>query len=172
MHFATVVHHVTKGRNKSVHFERSLMSLDSTEAASTRGTSTPPLVPGNRINSLPLHDMKENTSTTIRHYRSMLDVEPAPKLPLTQPLSYDELYPRAAAHDMAIVPGKPVAACQENHQPRAVAVTSATCAGGSWTSANWLVLRSEWCSGSLQNGACAPNRDPQVFSATLQEHMH
>lgn len=32
---------------------------------------------------------------SVRHYRSLLDVEDAPKLPVAKPLSYAELYPSA-----------------------------------------------------------------------------
>jgi len=38
---------------------------------------------------------KENMAA-IRRYRSMLDVEDAPKLPIAKPLSYEELYPKPA----------------------------------------------------------------------------
>ncbi|KAK0718333.1 septin [Lasiosphaeria miniovina] len=94
MHFATMVHHATKARTKSVQFEKSLISLDGAEGASSRdGASTPP-IPGNRTSSLPTSENKENFKNSIRHYRSMLDIEDPPKLPITKPLSYDELYPK------------------------------------------------------------------------------
>ncbi|KAK3353029.1 Septin-domain-containing protein [Lasiosphaeria hispida] len=93
MHFATMVHHATKARTKSVQFEKSLISLDTADGASSReGASSPP-VPGTRTSSLPMGENKENTST-IRHYRSLLDIEDVPKLPVAKPLSYEELYPK------------------------------------------------------------------------------
>ncbi|KAK0620359.1 Septin-domain-containing protein [Immersiella caudata] len=93
MHFATMVHHATRTRTKSVQFEKSLISLETAEEASSREGATSPPVPGTRTSSLPLGDNKENINV-IRHYRSMLDVEGAPKLPMTKPLSYEELYPK------------------------------------------------------------------------------
>ncbi|KAK3369126.1 Septin-domain-containing protein [Lasiosphaeria ovina] len=94
MHFATMVHHATKARTKSVQFEKSLISLDGAEGASSRdGASTPP-IPGNRTSSLPTSENKENFNNSIRHHRSMLDIEDPPKLPIAKPLSYDELYPK------------------------------------------------------------------------------
>ncbi|KAK3688566.1 Septin-domain-containing protein [Podospora appendiculata] len=94
MHFATMVHHATKARTKSVQFEKSLVSLDTADGASSRdGAASPPL-PGTRISSLPAGENKETGNTTIRHYRSLLDVEDTPRLPMAKPLSYDELYPR------------------------------------------------------------------------------
>ena len=42
---------------------------------------------------MPMGENKENVNV-IRHYRSMLDVEGAPKLPMAKPLSYEELYPK------------------------------------------------------------------------------
>ncbi len=95
MHFATMVHHAARSRTKSVQFEKSLLSFDTTDGASSRDGTTSPLVPGTRTSSLPVGENKENINT-IRHYRSMLDVDGAPKLPLAKPLSYDELYPKPA----------------------------------------------------------------------------
>lgn len=34
-------------------------------------------------------------NAAVRHYRSLLDVEAAPKLPMAKPLTYAELYPNA-----------------------------------------------------------------------------
>ena len=97
MHFATMVHHATRSRTKSVQFEKSVLSLNSVDDGSSReGTASPP-VPGMRTSSLPPagDNNKENVNVnTIRHHRSMLDVEDPPRLPVAQPLSYDELYPR------------------------------------------------------------------------------
>ncbi|KAK3390438.1 Septin-domain-containing protein [Podospora didyma] len=94
MHFATMVHHATKARTKSVQFEKSLISLDGADGASSRDGASSPPIPGTRTSSLPIGENKENKSATICHYKSMLDVEDAPKLPITKPLSYDELYPK------------------------------------------------------------------------------
>lgn len=94
MHFATRVHHhATRARTKSVQFGKSVMSLDSADTASSRDEATSPPTPGTRTSSLPLSDKKENINP-IRHYRSLLDFEDAPRLPHFKPLCYDELYPR------------------------------------------------------------------------------
>lgn len=93
MHFATMVHHATKARTKSVQFDKSVISLDASDGiSSVDGSSTGP-VPGTRTSSLPTGENKENINT-IRHYRSMLDVEDPPKLPIAKPMSYEELYPK------------------------------------------------------------------------------
>jgi hypothetical protein len=91
MHFATMVQHATRTRTKSVQFEKSVISLEPTDESCSREGATSPPVPGTRTSSLPLGDNKENINV-IRHYRSMLDVEGAPKLPMTKPMSYEELY--------------------------------------------------------------------------------
>lgn len=93
MHFATMVHHATRARTKSVQFEKSLISLDTADDTSSREGAISPPIPGTRTSSLPLGENKGNISI-IRHYRSMLDVEGAPKLPMAKPLSYEELYPK------------------------------------------------------------------------------
>ncbi|KAK4193850.1 Septin-domain-containing protein [Podospora australis] len=97
MHFTTMVHHATKGRTKSVQFDKNVISLDTTDRSSSRDGAASPPVPGARTSSLPLDyvENKENTSTGIRHYRSMLDIEDPPKLPAAKPLCYDELYPKS-----------------------------------------------------------------------------
>lgn len=88
-----VHHHATRARTKSVQFGKSVMSLDSVDTASTRDeVATSPPTPGTRTTSLILSDKKENVNP-IRHYRSLLDLEDAPRLPHFMPLSYDELYP-------------------------------------------------------------------------------
>lgn len=91
MHFPTMAHHANK-RNRSFQFERGIRSLDSADGSLTRMGPTSQPAPNSGTSSLS-PEMKEN-STGIRHYKSMLDVEPAPKLPIAQPLSYEELYPR------------------------------------------------------------------------------
>ncbi|CAP70398.1 uncharacterized protein PODANS_3_4770 [Podospora anserina S mat+] len=91
MHFATMVHNATRSRTKSVQFEKSVISLD-TDGSSSRDGATSPPVPGSRTSSLPLgSESKENI---IRHYRSMLNIEDPPKLPMAKPLSYGSLYPK------------------------------------------------------------------------------
>ncbi|KAK4165917.1 Septin-domain-containing protein [Cladorrhinum sp. PSN259] len=96
MHFATMVHNATKGRTKSVQFEKSMVSLDTNDGASSGDGASSPPVPGVRTSSLPMGgDNKENINmATIRHYRSMLDIEEPPRLPIAKPMSYDELYPK------------------------------------------------------------------------------
>ncbi|KAK3323446.1 Septin-domain-containing protein [Cercophora scortea] len=95
MHFATMVHHANKARTKSVQFEKSQVSLnDTADGASSRDGAASPPFPGTRTSSLPTGENKETLNTTIRHYRSLLDVEDTPRLPMAKPLSYDELYPR------------------------------------------------------------------------------
>ena len=100
MHFPTMVHHAAKGRAKSVQFDKTSLVLDAPTADSVRNSAAPGPVPTIRTSSLPPVD-KENVNSAIRHYRSMLDVEPAPKLPMTKPLSYDELYPKPPAEPKA-----------------------------------------------------------------------
>lgn len=93
MHFATMVHHATRARTKSVQFDSRLLSLDPADGAPSREGVTFPPTPGTRTSSLPASEHKENFNS-IRPYRSMLDVDSAPKLPLAKPLSYEELYPK------------------------------------------------------------------------------
>lgn len=86
-----MVHNATRSRTKSVQFEKSVISLD-TDGSSSRDGATSPPVPGSRTSSLPLgSESKENI---IRHYRSMLNIEDPPKLPMAKPLSYGSLYPK------------------------------------------------------------------------------
>ncbi|KAK4231380.1 Septin-domain-containing protein [Podospora fimiseda] len=96
MHFATMVHNATKGRTKSVQFEKSMLSLDTNDGASSRDGASSPPIPGVRTSSLPMGaESKENINiTAIRHYKSMLDIEEPPRLPIAKPMSYDELYPK------------------------------------------------------------------------------
>ncbi|KAK1759352.1 Septin-domain-containing protein [Echria macrotheca] len=93
MHFATMVHHAARARTKSVQFDKSMLGLDTMDASnSSREEVTSAPVPGLRTSSLPVGN-KENVNT-IRHFRSMLDVDDAPQLPAADPLSYEELYPK------------------------------------------------------------------------------
>ncbi|KAK4463732.1 hypothetical protein QBC42DRAFT_173058 [Cladorrhinum samala] len=91
-----MVHNATKGRTKSVQFEKSMVSLDTTDRSSSRDGASSPPVPGSRTSSLPVSENRDsvNTMATIRHYRSMLDIEEPPRLPIAKPMSYDELYPK------------------------------------------------------------------------------
>ncbi|KAM7206836.1 Septin domain containing protein [Naviculisporaceae sp. PSN 640] len=93
MHFATMVHYATKARTKSVQFDKSVLSLDSSDGMSSFEASSPGPVPGTRTSSLPSGEHKENINT-LRHYRSMLDVDGPPKLPAARPMTYEELYPK------------------------------------------------------------------------------
>lgn len=96
MHFATMVQHATKPRPRSVQFDKNLASLDTaSHTASFREKDTAILPPGMRTSSLPLGRNNETIITGVRHYRSLLDVEDAPKLPMAKPLTYGELYPNA-----------------------------------------------------------------------------
>ena len=88
-----MVHQATRARTKSVQFDSRLLSFNPTDAAPSREGGTFPPTPGTRTSSLPASENKEGFNS-IRPYRSMLDVDGAPKLPLTKPLSYEELYPR------------------------------------------------------------------------------
>ncbi|KAM7202858.1 Septin domain containing protein [Rhypophila sp. PSN 637] len=89
MHFAAMVHHAVKVRPKSVQFDKSVLNFDNSDGQSS--SSAP--VPGTRKSSWPTGGNKENT-IPIRHFRSMLDVDVPPRLPISKPLSYEELYPR------------------------------------------------------------------------------
>ncbi|KAK4155810.1 Septin-domain-containing protein [Chaetomidium leptoderma] len=95
MHFAAMVHHATaKVRPRSMQFDRSPIAPEPKgRRAASRDTPTHAPAPGTRTSSLPLTNSRQQyTETPIRHYRSMLNVEPVPKLPLAKPLSYGELY--------------------------------------------------------------------------------
>lgn len=101
MHFATMMHHATKTRPRSVQFDKNLAKLETaTRTASFREKDIAVLVPGtlalgNRASSLPVGRHNEIIVTEARQYRSLLDVEDAPKLPMAKPLTYGELYPNA-----------------------------------------------------------------------------
>ena len=98
-----MMHNGIKSRTRSAQFYRSGSSIASHGGSDDR-TGTPP-VPGTRTSSIPstTEDKDDGTSPSpiIRHYRSMLDVEAAPQLPVAELLSYDELYPSQAltGHD-------------------------------------------------------------------------
>lgn len=98
MHFATMMHNATRGRAKSVQFEKSFASLAETidGSVSRDGPVSPVSVPGTRTSSLPLGENNEMIKKALRRYKSLLEIEdPAPTLPMTQQFSYDELYPKA-----------------------------------------------------------------------------
>lgn len=104
MHFSTMMHNATRGRAKSVQFEKSFASLAETiDGSSSRdGAVSPVPVPGTRTSSLPLGENNEMINKALRRYKSLLEIEdPAPKLPMTQRLSYDELYPKATDPTMS-----------------------------------------------------------------------
>jgi hypothetical protein len=104
-----------KGRAKSVQWDRSLLSQASNDDDLSRtGRSSPP-VPGNRTSSLPQGENKENM-ITIRHYRSMLDVEAAPILPAAVPLTFDDLAPRPPEPEPhSTSAARETLACQSSH---------------------------------------------------------
>ena len=78
-----------KARTRSVQLDKSVdMATNIADAESARDLSMPP-VPSARSSSLP--SGKENNAS-IRHYRSMLDVEGPPKLGPLKPFTCDELY--------------------------------------------------------------------------------
>lgn len=105
MHFSTMVQNATaRVRTRSSH----LSSGPSTPpdyghnhnrgVSRDTGTRLPPPLTGVRTTSLPLAINKQHSPGTIRHHRSMLEVDRAPKppkLPQAKPLSYGELYPPA-----------------------------------------------------------------------------
>lgn len=86
----------TRARHRSVHLDKGIASL--TAIISPEPVASP-RKPPRRISSLPLSQENLNpsnidlqTPATIRHYRSMLDVDDPPKLSPWQPMSFDELY--------------------------------------------------------------------------------
>lgn len=96
MHFPDLSYH-TRSRTKSVQFDKvkiaSGESVEDSALPPVRPASVAgPPIPGNRISSLP-GNQQENLGS-IRRYKSMLDVEEPPRLPVTQPLTYEELYPQ------------------------------------------------------------------------------
>lgn len=87
----------TRARHRSVHLDKGISSLTAMLSPSEPVAS--PRQPPRRISSLPLGQENLNPSTidlqapaTIRHYRSMLDVDEPPKLSPWKPMSFDELY--------------------------------------------------------------------------------
>ena len=82
--------HSTKARTRSVQLEKSIAIAAGgpVKPESIRDFTIPP-VPAARSSSLP--SGKENNGS-IRHYRSMLDVEGPPKLGPVKTFNYDELY--------------------------------------------------------------------------------
>ena len=107
------MHNATRGRAKSVQFEKSFASLAETiDGSSSRdGAVSPVPVPGTRTSSLPLGENHEMLNKALRRYKSLLEIEdPAPKLPVTQRLSYDELYPKATDPDVSreLLPKRPL----------------------------------------------------------------
>lgn len=111
-----MVHNATKGRTKSVQFEKSMVSLETNDGSSSRDGASSPPVPGSRTSSLPMGENRDNINNmaTIRHYRSMLDIEEPPRLPIAKPMSYDELYPKPGdpipVHKLP--PRRPLVDCQ------------------------------------------------------------
>jgi septin 7 len=99
MHFTSLVHQATaRVRPRSMQFDASPVVLDpkNRRAASRDGAYRQPPT-GARTSSLPSGHTRyyTDTVTPIRHHRSLLHVERAPRLPIAMPLSYGELYPRA-----------------------------------------------------------------------------
>ncbi|KAL2159950.1 hypothetical protein VTH06DRAFT_2083 [Thermothelomyces fergusii] len=79
-------------RPRSRQFDRSSVSSDSrSRRSASRDMATLSPAPGTRTSSLPLSIGRQYIDPPVRHHRSMLDVELAPKLPVTQPLPYGEL---------------------------------------------------------------------------------
>ena len=93
MHFDIGSH--SKARTRSVQLERGLdlVVKGLHKAESMKDAMGTPPVPNARSSSLP--NGKEN-SGSIRHYRSMLDVEGPPKLGPVVKFTYDELYVASA----------------------------------------------------------------------------
>ena len=89
--------HQVKARTRSIHLDKGVLSLAAmvtpAEPVTTRRKAT------RRTSSLPLGQENVNpcegelqSPATIRHYRSMLDVEDPPKLSPWKPMCFDELY--------------------------------------------------------------------------------
>ncbi len=90
MHFD--IGHSIKGRTRSVQLEKGmdLVTGGSVKAdSSVQDRPSSPPIPAVRSSSLP--SGKENAGS-IRHYRSMLDVEGPPTLGPVKTFTYDELY--------------------------------------------------------------------------------
>lgn len=76
-------------RPRSLQFDRSSVSSDSrSRHLASRDMSTLSPTPGARTSSLPLSSSRQYIDHTVRHHRSMLEVELTPKLPVAQPLFY------------------------------------------------------------------------------------
>ncbi|MDB5910658.1 MAG: hypothetical protein JWP34_4772 [Massilia sp.] len=97
MHFPDVTHH-TRARTKSVQINR-VMAMSASRESLDDDDAFPPIrpssvlatpVPGMRSSSLNVNEYENIPS--IRRYKSMLDVDEAPTLPATKPMTYDELY--------------------------------------------------------------------------------
>jgi hypothetical protein len=97
--------HSAKVRARSVQLEKGIdfVTGGRVKVELTRDLSTPP-VPTARSSSLP--SGKENDGS-IRHYRSMLDVEGPPKLGPVRTFTYDELYVEKAKHPVSPRPQLP-----------------------------------------------------------------
>ncbi|CAM1511193.1 Fc.00g087060.m01.CDS01 [Cosmosporella sp. VM-42] len=96
MTFDSMVHQV-KARTRSIHLDRASFSLSGSSSSKEPATSPPQ--PTRRTSSLLLGQENRDPSAsasqspeTIRHYRSMLDIEEPPKLSPWKPISFDELY--------------------------------------------------------------------------------
>lgn len=113
MHFPDLTYH-SRARAKSAHFDRVKSLFGSTEPLNdddpipiVRPSSVPvQSIPGFRSVSLTV-ESQENVP--LRRYKSMLDVDEAPKLPATKPMTYDELY---AEHLPNPVPKPPTRALE------------------------------------------------------------
>ncbi len=102
MHFTTLVHQATsRVRPRSIQFDGAPMVPDpKNRRAASRDAGYRPPAPGTRTSSLPSSHSRyySDVPAPIRHHRSMMHVvERAPKLPMTIPLSYSELYPNGTA---------------------------------------------------------------------------
>lgn len=98
MHFPDLSYH-TRARTKSVQFDKvkigSSEALDESESPPIRPASVAGRLPGSsRISSIPLQQQENFGSGSLRRFKSMLDVEEPPRLPVTQPMTYEELYPQ------------------------------------------------------------------------------
>ncbi len=97
MHFSDLTRH-TRARTKSVQFDMARALFGSTESLDVndpflpvRPSSVPVhSIPGTR--SVNLNVEHQENVPSIRRYKSMLDVDEAPKLPATKPMTYDELH--------------------------------------------------------------------------------
>ncbi|KAK3906278.1 Septin-domain-containing protein [Staphylotrichum tortipilum] len=96
MHFSALVQQAaTRVRPKSMQFDRAVTPDNSNHRAASRDRAPHYPPAGTRTSSLPTTHTRHYTDIPTRPYRSMLHVERAPKLPMTKPLSYGELYPLA-----------------------------------------------------------------------------